>query len=299
MPFLRKIYLSILKKCKFLPNNLYVKIYYEYYTGKKLNLESPKEFNEKIQWYKVYYRPKILNVLVDKYAVRSYVKKKIGEEYLNDLIKVYDSASKVNFEELPNQFVIKGAHGFHFNLIVKNKKLLNKNKAKFLLHKWMNKNQYYRGGLEWAYKNVPPRLIAEKYLEEIGKEIINDYKFYCFSGTPKFVQVDSERGYSDFRCFYDMEWNLLPFSKGSKNIPKENILKPNNFEEMKTIAGKLADKFPFVRVDLYNINGRILFGEMTFYPGDGRIDFVPDKYNKIIGDYFILPNIPMGQKYIT
>ncbi|WP_127845093.1 ATP-grasp fold amidoligase family protein [Psychroflexus aestuariivivens] len=283
---------------KFLPPEIYMKYYYKYYTGKTLNLENPIEFNEKIQWLKVYYHPPILTQLVDKYEVREYVKEKIGEKYLNELIAVYYKASDVDFDELPSKFVIKGVHGFHFNLIVKDKSKLNRKKAKWLLHKWMRKNQYYRGGLEWAYKNVTPKLVAEKFLEEIGKDVINDYKFFCFNGKPKFVQVDIERGINDQRAFYDLDWNKLEFRKGDiSNV--EEVEKPSNFEEMVEITRKLAQKFPFVRVDLYNINGKILFGEMTFYPSDGRTSFYPEKYNKIIGDYITLPEIPDGQKEIT
>ena len=274
-------------------------MYYEYYTGKKLNLENPVEFNQKIQWMKVYYRPPILTQLVDKYAVRTYVEEKIGSTYLNELLGVYEHVREINFDELPDQFVIKGVHGCHFNLIVTDKCKLDPLKSRLLMHKWMNKNQYYRGGLEWAYKNVKPRLIAESYLKEMGQAIINDYKFFCFGGRPHFLQIDVGRGVDDFRCFYNIEWQKLDFNTGLKNFYEGEICKPSNFEEMVDIATKLADSFPFVRVDLYNIDGRIVFGEMTFYPSDGRNDFVPAEFNKIIGDYLELPTIPEGEKYIT
>ncbi|WP_340202650.1 ATP-grasp fold amidoligase family protein [Ascidiimonas sp. W6] len=285
---------------KFLPPEFYVKIYYEYYTGKKLNLKEPQEFNEKIQWLKVYYKPKILNTLVDKYAVKAYVEEKIGAQYLNETIAVYDKAGDVNFDELPDQFVIKGVHGCHFNLIVNDKSKMNALKSRFKLLKWMNKNQYYRGGLEWAYKDVKPRLLAEKYLSEMGKEAISDYKFYCFNGEPTFLQIDLERGNeANQRCYYDMNWKKTNFNKGKVKLYEGELERPENFDEMVSITKKLAGKFPFVRVDLYNINGKVLFGEMTFYPGDGRIDFTPDQYNKIIGDMITLPKIEKGKKIIT
>ncbi|TXK74300.1 ATP-grasp fold amidoligase family protein [Mesonia sp. HuA40] len=283
---------------KFLPPEIYMPIYYEYYLGKKLDLKNPVEFNQKIQWLKTYYHPDILTKLVDKYAVREYVKEKVGEQYLNDLIAVYDKASKVNFDELPNKFVIKGVHGFHFNLIVKDKTKLNRNKARFLMNKWMHKNQYYRGGLEWAYKNVPPRLIAEKYLEEMDKDVILDYKFFCFNGEPKFVQIDFERGVNDQRAFYDLDWKKLDLHKKSVKIYEGELEKPNNFEEMIQVARTLADKFPFVRVDLYSIKNKTIFGEMTFYPADGRSDFYPAHYNKILGDMIKLPILPKNKKEI-
>ena len=169
----RKMLFGIIKKFKFLPPEYYVKVYYEYYTGKKLNLDKPVEFNQKIQWLKVYYKPPILTQLVDKYSVRSYVEEKVGRAYLNDLLGVYENVRKVDFDRLPERFVIKGVHGCHFNLIVPDKEKLNQLKSRFLMRKWLGKNQYYRGGLEWAYKDVKPRLIAETYLEEMGREVVN------------------------------------------------------------------------------------------------------------------------------
>ncbi|MDX1314558.1 MAG: ATP-grasp fold amidoligase family protein, partial [Eudoraea sp.] len=143
------------------------------------------------------------------------------------------------------------------------------------------------------YKDVPPRLIAEKYLAEMGKEVINDYKFFCFSGRPKFVQIDIGRGIHNYRCFYDMDWNLQPFIVGRTEHYPYELLPPENFDEMMEVAEKLAGDFPFVRVDLYNIDGRILFGEMTFYPSDGRNEFRPEEFNRILGDYITLPE-PAG-----
>lgn len=296
---LKKIIYGLIKKMKFLPPPFYVKIYYEYYTGKKLNLENPIEFNEKIQWLKVFYKPPILTTLVDKYEVRNYVKEKVGEKYLNDLINVYDKTADVNFDELPNKFVIKAVHGYHFNLIVKDKKKLNKTKSKLLMRKWMSKNQYWRGGLEWAYKNVKPRLIAEKYLEELGKDDVSDYKFFCFNGIPKLLHVDVDRGSNHSRVYYDMNWEKLPIRHNGIGFFEGEIKKPSNFDEMVGVVIKLADKFPFVRVDLYNLDNTIIFGEMTFYPADGRLGFFPEKYNKIVGDYIKIPTVPEGEKYIT
>lgn len=296
---MKKRSLGILKKLKFLPPHLYVKYHYEYYTGKKLNLENPVEFNEKIQWLKVYYRPDILTTLVDKYSVREYVKEKIGERYLNELIAVYDHAGDVNFESLPEQCVIKSVHASNYNIIVPDKSKLNRFKAKLLMHKWMLKNQYYRGGLEWAYKNVRPRIIVEKYLKEEGRKALNDYKFFCFNGEPAFLQVDIGRGYNHQRGFYDLQWNLLPFRKSNKvKELKKGLKMPEKFEEMKVLAQTLAHPFPFVRVDFYSIQGTIYFGEMTFYPSDGISEFIPDKYNRIIGEKIQLPKIPKGQKEI-
>jgi hypothetical protein len=287
---LKRVLLGLIKKLKFLPPPLYVRAYYEYYTGKKLRLNAPVEFNEKVQWLKVYYRDPRLNQLVDKYSVRRYVEEKVGQKYLNELLGVYDNAREVDFDALPAQFVIKGVHGCHFNLIVPDKTELKPMKSRLLLHKWMSKNQYYRGGLEWAYKDVKPRLIAEKYLEEMGRKVINDYKFFCFGGTPRFLQIDLDRGEMDYRCYYDLTWSKLPFTTEKNTFFEGEVPKPDNFDEMIEVATRLADDFPFVRVDLYNIKGQVLFGEMTFYPADGRKEFVPDEFNTIIGNYLVLPD---------
>lgn len=290
---MKRLLLGLVKKLKFLPPGFYMKVYYEYYTGKKLNLENPREFNEKIQWLKVYYKDPRLTQLVDKYSVRPYVMEKVGEKYLNDLLAVYESAAEVDFTSLPDKFVIKGVHGCNWNLIVTDKSKLVPWKARMKFRKWLRRNYYYRSGLEWAYKNIKPRLIAEAFLEEIGKKSINDYKFFCFNGEPRFVQIDVDRGESHKRRYYDVHWNALPFRDTDYPPFEYKLDKPDNYDEMVTVATRLADDFPFVRVDLYNLSGRIVFGEMTFYPADGRLEFLPDEYNTIIGDYLTLPE-PVG-----
>lgn len=290
--------MALVKKMIFLPQDVYVKINYEYYSGRKLDYNNPVTFNDKIQWLKVFYHREILHQLVDKYAVRDYVKEKVGSQYLNELYAVYNKPAEVDFEKLPNQFVLKGVHGFHLNLIVKDKNKLNLKKTNYLLNKWMLKD-HYRNGKEWAYKNVKPRIIAEKYLEEFGKDVVNDYKFFCFNGKPKYILVYMERDLQDLRCYYDLNWKKLPFTIEKNNLFEGEVEKPVNLNEMIVVALKLAQDFPFVRVDLYNINSKVLFGEMTFYPNDGRKKYIPNEYNKIIGDYLELPKIPEGQKVIT
>jgi len=297
---IHKFKLRMLKKMTFLPAKIYIPYMYEYFTGKKLDLYNPIEFNQKIQWYKVFYQPEELTNLVDKYSVREYVKEKIGEQYLNELYHVYDKVAEINFDELPNEFIIKATHGCGYNLIVNDKSTINKFKTKLLFHKWLNTSQYYRTGKEWAYKNIKKRLIVEKLLNEEGQPSLIDYKFYCFNGKPKFLGIYVDRAKTVKNGFYDTDFNKLPFSnKKNENTIDTDIEKPSTFEEMILLSEKLADKFPFVRVDFYSIKGKITFGEMTFYPGDGRRDFTPEKYNTIIGDYLKLPEIPKGKKRIT
>lgn len=293
---IKRFGLRTLRKMRFLPPKFYARVLYEYHTGKKLNLENPKEFNEKIQWYKVFYHPSILTQLVDKYAVRQYVEEKIGAQYLNEIYGVYEKADDIPFNKLPNKFAIKATHTSSHNLIVSNKKTLNIPKAIKQINKWLGINQYYRMGQEWAYKDVQPRIVIEKFLTNEGQNSLIDYKFFCFNGTPKFVEIHIDRETDHKQSIYDLDFKLLPFGRGSKekSISCE-IEKPVNFDEMVSLAKKLSENFPFVRVDLYSIEGKTIFGEMTFYPADGcRREFYPDEYNEIIGNYFELPKLTNG-----
>ncbi|CAM1362670.1 Glycosyltransferase [Tenacibaculum sediminilitoris] len=285
--------LRFLKKLTFLPQKVYLPYMYEYYTGKKLDLDNPIEFNQKIQWLKAYYQPKILNQLVDKYAVREYVSEKIGNEYLNELYGVYNSFSEINFKELPNKFVLKAVHASSYNLICRDKTKLNLSKVKRKVEKWLSTNQYYRTGQEWAYKDVAPKLIAEKFIKDDKSESLTDYKFYCFNGEPEFVLVNLDKEDTPKVSFYDLEFKKLPFTKKEylKGEIESNFEKPLNFEKMITLSKVLAADFPFVRVDFYSASDKIIFGEMTFYPADGRKDFYPEEYNRRLGDMIKLPEL--------
>ena len=292
--------IRMLRKMRFLPSKRYANFNYEYFNKKKLDLDNPQEFNEKIQWLKVFYHPKILNQLVDKYAVREYVEAKIGVQYLNEIYGVYDSPEDILYEKLPQKFVIKATHASSYNLIVTDKEKLNKIKTNKLFKKWLSINQYYRMGQEWAYKDVQPRLIAEKFLKEDGRISLIDYKFYCFNGEAKLLEVHLDRDEDHKRGFYDLDFNRLPYRYVSiENSISSEIEKPCNFEEMKKLSEVLAANFPFVRVDFYSIKGKTIFGEMTFYPSDGRKSLYPDKYNKIMGDYIKLPKLETGQQFIA
>jgi hypothetical protein len=297
---MKKIGLRFLKKMTFLPQRIFLPLLYEYYTGKKLNLDEPVEFNQKIQWLKALYQPKILNQLVDKYGVRAYVIEKIGKEYVNELYGVYDSFSEINFQDLPEKFVLKAVHASSYNVIITDKSELDLKVLKRKIKKWQSANQYYRTGQEWAYKDVAPKLIAEKYLKNDERDSLTDYKFYCFDGKPEFLEVHLDRAQNHKRAFYNFNFERLPFRYVSeeKSI-SEKIKKPETLEKMISLSEILAENFPFVRVDFYSVSGKIIFGEMTFYPSDGRKDFHPDKYNKIIGDLMVLPKIPKGENKIT
>jgi len=213
---------------------------------------------------------------------------------------VYEDINAIKLDELPNQFVIKGVHGYGYNLIVTDKTKVNWRKAKLKMLKWKHRNQYYRGGLEWAYKDVKPRFMVDKFMEEANHSSLTDYKFYCFHGKPKFLEVHLDRREDHSSAFFDTDFKQLPFRDVPQEmVIKESVPKPENFEEMLELAEKLADRFPFVRVDFYSINGRTVFGEMTFYPADGRDDFIPDAYNYKIGELLTLPQLPKGKNEIT
>lgn len=272
-----------------IPDKLYLKIIYRLHFREKLNLKTPKSFNEKLQWLKLYDRnPKYCN-LADKYLVREFVKETIGEQYLVPLIAVYDNADEINWDNLPSKFVLKCNHASGRNIICNNKKYLNIIKAKNELNKWINQNFFWHGR-EWVYKNIKPRIVAEKLLGQNG-EILLDYKFMCFNGEPKCMFVCSER-YSDDGLkvdFYDMNWNHMPFERQYKNS-KNTLLKPKGFDKMVELSRTLSNEIPFVRVDFYDIDGKIYFGELTFFPGNGMEEFTPKYYDELLGSWIELPH---------
>ncbi len=242
-------------------------------------------FNEKIQWIKTHYHDPLLTMLADKYLVREYVREKVGDYVLNQIYGVFYSVDEIEFDKLPSSFVIKAAHGSGWNIICKNKNELNWQDAKKRMAEWISDNYYYYGR-EWAYKNIRPKIIIEKYLDEAGK-IPLDYKIFCFNGQPKFVQIDIDRFENHTRKFFDLDWNELPFSI-IYPISSTIIDKPKNFDSMIEIVKKLSDLLLFTRVDLYSINSQIIFGEMTFYPENGGGKFIPDIYDKTVGEYLDL-----------
>lgn len=289
----------ILKNLKFLPKPLFFKIRYNAYTGKRLNLKNPVEINEKKNWLKLYYHPPILTQLADKYTVRSYVAKKIGHEYLNELYGYYQKVEEIDFDKLPNQFILKAVHASHKNLIVTDKNTLNIEETKKTLHKWLVYNQYQKVGFEWAYKNIKPAIIAEKLLKEDQKRFLTDYKFVCMHGKVIYVQIVLDVDGKEVQVNYNKAFEQEKFIAINREWYQGAIEKPVLFDKMVALAEILADRFPYVRIDFYQIENKIIFGEVTFYPGDGKYEFFPDEYNKIIGDQLQLPKLVNGQKEIT
>ena len=271
----------------FLPDKLYLKWKFKLMMGYKLNLDTPQTFNEKLQWLKLYDRNPDYTKMVDKYEVRKYIKEKIGEEYLIPLIDVYDKFDDIDFDKLPNQFVIKCTHDSGGLVICKDKNNLHVKAAKKKINKFMKRN-YYKVHREWPYKNVKPRIIIEKYMEDTKAKELVDYKFMCFDGEPKLSFTCSERYNNGLKVtFFDLDWNKLPFERHYPSSNKK-IIKPINYDLMLKFSKILSDDIPFVRVDWYEINGKLYFGELTFYPGSGYEEFTPSKYDKIIGDFIKL-----------
>lgn len=265
----KKGYRAILRKT---PNRLAVHI--DYLRGYKriLNLQNPKTFGEKIQWIKMYGGLEDYSQFVDKYSVREIIKSKIGENYLAKLYGVYYNADDIDFEKFPNRFVLKCTHGCGYNLICKDKTTLNIEKTKEILHKWMNE-EFYKNAKEIQYKNVTPTIICEEYLEDDQGKLL-DYKYFCFNGKPEFIEVVSDRENDTRADFYTVNWEKLNLRTKFKNS-NINIEPPKGLELMTELAGKLSRDYPFVRVDFYNIGGRVIFGELTFTPGGGVSKFRP------------------------
>lgn len=277
-------------KLKWMPDELYLKLYYRAATGEKLNLNEPRTFNEKLQWLKLYDRRFEYTNYVDKYAIREHIKNRIGEEYLIPLLGVYDKFNEINFNELPNQFVLKCTHDSGSVIICKDKSKLNIEEAKKIINKCLKRNYFYLSR-EWPYKNVKPRIICEKYLLDESITGLIDYKLMCFNGKVKcwFVCLNRSTQNGLNIDIYDVNWNLMPVERPNNPIYGYKIPKPKNFKKMMEFAEILSNKIPFIRVDFYEIKGRLYFGELTFYPTSGYEDFKPKSYNYIFGNWIRLP----------
>ena len=255
--------------------------------GHSLDWNNLRSYTEKMQWEKMYNHDPKKIVLADKYAVRDWVIEKIGEEYLIPLIGVWEKVTDINFNTLPDRFVLKTNNGTGTNLIVKDKSILNIRETKRVLDDWLKTDYGYLNGFEIHYSKISPKIIAEKYIETWDGDL-QDYKFLCFGGKPYFCWVDKGRYSNHTRNVYDLEWNLQPWNQSTKGNYEKEIPKPDNFSEMVAIAEKLCADFAQVRVDLYNVDGKIYFGEMTFTNGRGFDPIVPEEYDYVLGDLWII-----------
>lgn len=281
---------AILRLLSFIPDKYMLNIQYKMKLKRRLNLQNPERYTEKLQWYKLYYRDPNMIQCVDKYYVRDYIKTKGLDAILNTLYIVTDKPEEIDFEKLPEKFIIKTTNGSNTNIICKNKSLLNIKETINTLHSYLNMGDIC-AGREWAYTGSSKKIIIEELLEDSSNKDngISDYKFLCFNGKPEYVVYDKDRFTNHKRNIYDINWKYL---KVDTDCPRfeDTVPKPKGYEKMLEIAGILSKDFPHVRVDLYNVQGIIYFGELTFYPWSGYVQFLPDEFDYEIGRKFILPN---------
>ena len=275
---------------KWLPDKIYLELVYYFKLGKKLDLQDPKTFTAKLQWLKLYNRRPEYTKMVDKYEAKNYVSGILGSEYIIPTLGIWDNFSDIDFDKLPSRFVLKTTHGGGSVGIVicKDKALFNKDKARKNIEEALRLD-VYKLFREWPYKNVPKRIIAEQYMEDDSGEL-RDYKFYCFNGEPKVMLLASNRFTDHNFTYFDMDFNRLPISSRDGKTSCEELKKPVNFEEMKSIARKLSQGLPHVRVDLYSCNHRIYFGELTFFDGSGYDDMESQEWDLKFGTWLQLPS---------
>ena len=277
---------------RFIPDSIYIRCRFHERMGYKLNLKSPSTYNEKLQWLKLHDRNPLYTTLVDKYAVKQYVAKIIGPEYIIPTIGVWDSFDQIDFQQLPEQFVLKCTHDSGGLVICKNKKFFNKDEARKKIMDSLN-NDYYLQGREWPYKHVPRRIIAEKYMEDEKTKELRDYKFFCFGGSVKalFVGTERQKPGEDVKFdFFTPQYEHLEIKQGHENaitIPE----KPINFEKMKLLAEKISKNLLQARIDFYEVNGKVFFGEVTFFHHCGWTPFVPAEWDRVFGEWLDITSV--------
>jgi hypothetical protein len=282
----------IVRLLRLLPDEPYLSLKFRMNFGRWPNWKNPQTFSEKLQWLKLYDRRPEYTRMVDKYAVKEYVAGLIGEEYVIPTLSVWDKPEEIEWEKLPNQFVLKTTHGGGSEgvVICRDKAIFDREKAIDQLNKSLQ-TDLYKVWREWPYKNVPKRIIAEKYLEpSTVTNDLADYKYFCFNGEPKYVQVISGRGKKMCIDFFDQEWGHQPFHE-PKDYPfaKEEPTKPIQFELMWSLSRKLASNKAFSRIDFYEVGNKVYFGEITFFPTSGMGGFNPPEWDSIFGDLIQLP----------
>lgn len=282
--FLKKIKYAL----RILPDKTYIQLYYFTRFHKFCDLKNPETFNEKLQWLKLYDRKPEYNRLVDKYEVKKIVSDLIGEEYVIRTLGVWDNFDQIDFDSLPERFVLKCTHDSEGVVIVHDKSKFDRAAAKEKLEACLSQNFYYIGR-EWPYKDVKPRIIAEEYVEDTVTGELRDYKFFCFDGTPRAMFVASDRVAGETKFdYFGTDYSSLGIKQ---HYPNSEILpeKPVNFEKMKELAEKLSAGIPHVRVDFYEADGKLLFGELTFFHFSGFMPFEPAEWDKTFGDWLTLP----------
>ena len=271
-------------------DKLFLKMQYKATFGKKLDLKNPKTYNEKLQWLKLYNRKTIYTEMVDKYEAKKYVSELIGEEYIIPTLGVWDNFDDIDFDKLPDKFVIKCTHDSGSVVICRDKNTFDLDKAKTKINKSLKRSLFWHGR-EWPYKNLKPRIIAEQYLEDEFSKELSDYKFYCFNGEPRILYVS--RGLENHETarisFVTLDWEQAPVKRGDFKSFEQLPPKPKTFDLMMELAKKLSENIPFLRVDFYDINGQLYFGELTFFPGAGFTVLEPEEWDYTLGNWIRLP----------
>ena len=280
---LRKIKYAL----RFIPDKAYIQIYYFSHFKHFANLRNPKTYNEKLNWLKLHDHNPIYTTMVDKYEAKKYVADIIGDEYIIPTLGVWNHFDEIDFDALPNQFVLKCTHDSEGLVIVKDKNKLDKKLAREKIEAALKLNFYYIGR-EWPYKNVKPRIIAEQYMEDHVDGELRDYKFFCFDGEPKAMFIASDRSKDATKFdYYDLDFNHLDLKQHYPNAG--TVRKPVTFDKMIELSKVLSKGLPHVRVDFYEVNGHLYFGEMTFYHFSGFMPFQPAKWDDIFGEWLKLP----------
>ncbi len=270
-----------------LPDRIYIKKLYKIRTGKKLNLKKPRTFNEKLQWLKLHNRKHIYTTMVDKHTVKGYVSGIIGEKYIIPTIAVYNTPEDIDFESLPNQFVLKTTHDSGGVVVCKDKSSLDIDEVKDFLRYRLSMN-FYKTSREWPYKNVKRRIIAEKFIEDDLKQELRVYKVFNFNGKPKIIQmINGDKTEHEYINYYDTDWNLLELKQNFPNGPVDE--KPMCLQEILELSEKLSKGIPFIRTDFYEAKGQVLFSEFTFFSDAGFANFEPPEWDDILGAMIKLP----------
>lgn len=299
---------KIAKKSELIINlyNKFKEIYYKYLIsdkrlikkrfkerlGREIELDNPVKYNDKLQWLKLNWYDPLATKCADKYLVREVVTERIGEGYLNELHDVFEFVEEIDINKLPNSFVLKGTHGSGLNIICKDKSKLNWDEEFKKMRRWFKYNYYWQNR-EWVYKDIKPRIICEKFIEQEAGAELRDYRFFCFNGEPKFISVDfsiTDKSKTR-RNLYDLSWNLV---NGEISYPKElsiKVDKPFKLDEMIELSRKLSSGFPHARVDFYYINEKIIFGEITFFHQSGMGKINPIEFEEEIGNWLNLTEV--------
>lgn len=276
-------------------DELYLKLMFRVKLGYSLNLKNPRSFNEKLQWIKLYDRRPLMTQMVDKYEAKFYVREKVGEEYVVENYGIWESFDEIDFNKLPNQFVLKSTHDQGGVVICKDKSNWDIDAARKKLEKHLKIKHYYLTR-EWPYKNVKPRILAEKFLiNTLTNENFRDYKFYCFNGEPKLMYISQKNAQGKLMLdYYDMDFNWQEMRRPYINNSQTPNEKPKHFELMKQLSRKLSEGFPHIRVDFYEINNKLYVGELTFFQGGGLMPFIPQKWDYILGEWIDLEKLKLN-----